>query len=252
MSPGTLRCVVVDDEGPARQRLKRLVQPLSIEVVGEAGDGLSALAEIERLTPDLVFLDIEMPELDGLGVAAALSGKSPAIIFVTAYDEHAVRAFELAAVDYLVKPVSADRLAAAVARARARTEPPALQPLLARLGPTGPKRMAVRSGAKFVVFDPAQVSAIVARDRYAAILVEGKELLADDSLNLLETRFDPETFVRVHRAAIINVTFLKELVHEGDRRYEAVLTDSFATRVAVSRDRLPKLKRRLGLEGDAS
>src|SRR6185295_4110457 len=225
--PDMLRCFIADDEPAARQRLQRLLSALpELCVVGEAADGASALERIAASRPDVLLLDIAMPELDGLGVAAALAAAPqpvPAIIFVTAYDDHALRAFELAAVDYLVKPVQAERLAAALARVTRRglahgASAAELSALLAQLQSAQPlRRMAARSGAKFIVFDPARVYGIFARDHYSLLLLEQQELLL-------------------------------ELTHEGDRRYVAVLADPAATRVPVSRERLPALRAALGLE----
>ena len=245
------RCMIVDDEAPARARLARMLALHDqVELVGEAADGQTALDEVLRLQPDLIFLDIEMPQLDGLGVAAALGSSGPAIIFASAYDEHAVRAFELSAVDYLVKPVSKARLEVALKKVTARgvPSPEGLVPLLQALESNRTsRRMAIRCGAKYLVFDPSRVSAILARDHYSAVLVDGHELLADDSLDELTRRFDPQQFLRIHRSAIINVAFLRELVGEGDRHYVAVLNDPDATRVPVSRDRLATLKAVLGI-----
>jgi two-component system, LytTR family, response regulator len=249
-----LRCFIADDEAPARERLRRLLASLEgVSIVGEAGDGLQTLEQVTATSPDVLFLDIDMPELDGLGVAEALPETGPAVIFVTAYEGHALRAFELAALDYLVKPVSLERLEAAVARARARGRArPDLTLLSSQLAQAGARRplqrLAVRCGARFIVFDPAQVHAILARDHYAALLCGEAELLSDDSLEVIGRRFDPAQFLRVHRSAIINITSLRELVHEGDRRYFAVLSDRAATRVPVSRERLASLKAALGIE----
>jgi two-component system LytT family response regulator len=258
-----LRSLIADDESPARQRLRRLLEAeADVVVVGEAADGVSALEQIALAAPDVLFLDIQMPELDGLGVASALAqseGEQPLIIFVTAYDEHALAAFELSALDYLVKPVHEQRLAAALAKARKSLAARAgevraraaagLAALLAQLqGPAAVRRMAVRSGAKFIVFDPDSVYGIFSRDHYSALLLEARELLADDSLEKLARRFDAAQFVRVHRGAIINLARLRELVREGDRRYVAVLSDAAATRVPVSRERLAALKSALGIE----
>jgi two-component system LytT family response regulator len=261
----TLTCLIVDDEAPARQRLRRLLDDLEgLNVVGEAGNGVEALEQAAALRPQLIFLDIEMPELDGLGVAAALAADSrrraardgataggangPTVVFVTAYDQHALRVFELSAVDYVIKPVRSERLAAAVDKVRARGGTPVdLGALLSKLPPPPTRRMAVRSGARFVVFDPERVCAILARDDYSAILVDGKELLSDEPLDELQRRLGATQLLRVHRSAIVNLSFLRELVHEGDRRYVAVLSDPGATRVAVSRERLPALKAALGL-----
>lgn len=247
-----MRALIVDDEAPARNRLARLLAARpDLEVVGEAGDGLRALEQIEKLRPDLVFLDIEMPELDGLGVAEALGLDGPALVFITAYNEHALRAFEVSAIDYLVKPIAEPRLAAAlekVRRARGGPGKSDLARLLREMEATGAgRRLAVRCGAKYLVFDPSRVSAVVARDHYAAILCDGRELLADDPLDVVAAKLRTDRFIRVHRSALINLDFLQELEREGDRKYTAVLSDRAKTRVPISRDRLDELKDRLGL-----
>src|ERR1700748_1574160 len=144
---GPLRCLIVDDEALARGRLKRwLVADADVELVGEAGDGMGALELIAQLRPDVALLDIEMPELNGLGGASALAPGGPAVIFVTAYDEHALKAFELSAVAYRLKPVTAERLRAALRRVRSKRSPGDmnLQALTARLGSAALRRMAVR------------------------------------------------------------------------------------------------------------
>jgi two-component system LytT family response regulator len=250
-----VKVLLVDDETPARTRLRRLLEKHPhINIVGEASNGIAALEEIEKLKPDVVFLDIEMPELDGLGVAEAIKLDGPAVVFVTAYDEHALKAFEVAAADYLVKPINEARLTTSLAKVRKRiarpitAKSPDYSDLLATLAGQAPaRRLAVKCGAKFVVFETAKISAIIARDHYAAIIVDGRELLADDPLDVLVERLNPKQFIRIHRSTVINVEFLKELEREGDRKYVAVLTDIGKTRVPVSRERLPELKGILGL-----
>lgn len=244
-----IRVLLVDDEAPARERLKRLLGAFpDLETVGEAENGLLALESIEALRPDVIFLDIDMPELGGLEVARTLGPLGPAIVFVTAYDEHALKAFEASAVDYLVKPVIEARLKATVEKVRRTKIERGFSQLLAKLGPrTGPSRLAVRIGQRYSVFSSEKISAILSRDHYSALIVEGRELLADDSLNVLETRLNPEAFLRIHRSAIINLEFLSELEYEGDRKYVAVLSDLKKTKVSVSREKLGDLKLRLGL-----
>ena len=190
-----------------------------------------------------------MPELDGLGVAAALGDDGPAIVFTTAHEEHALRAFELAAVDYLLKPIAKDRLRAALDRVHKERAPAAelARAVLAQLGATRTRKMAVRCGAKYVVFDVSHVAAVLAQDHYAAILVDGRELLSDESLDGIMARLDPAAFLRVHRSAIVNVERIKELEQEGERKYVAVLSDPAGTRVPISRDHLDEVKRRLGI-----
>ena len=244
-----IRAIVVDDEQPARERLQRLLAAHpDVACVGEAGDGVAALALVEALSPDVVFLDIQMPELDGLGVADAMPKGGPQVVFVTAFDQHAIRAFELAAVDYLLKPVKKERLAAALARVRQRTHRAAemARAVISRLEPRAHK-MAVRAGAKYVVFDVEHVAAVIAQGDYACILVDGRELLSDDSLDKLMERLDDARFVRVHRSAIVNIGFIRELQQEGDRKYVALLSDAAGTRVPISREKLDDMKRRLGI-----
>jgi len=247
-----IKALIVDDEAPARSRLSRMLAAFQdLTVVGEASNGLEALQASQTLKPDVIFLDIEMPELNGLEVAEALGGEGPAVVFVTAYSEHALKAFELSALDYLVKPVAPERLAETIERLRGRKPPSPnqLQKLIERLEEGRAKRrMAVKCGAKYRVFEPSQVSAIVAREHYAALLVEGQELLADDSLDQLAQRLDPARFLRIHRSAIINLDYLRELEHEGDRKYTAVLSDPAKTRLPVSRERLEDLRKVLGLD----
>jgi two-component system LytT family response regulator len=245
-----IRALLVDDEPPARDRLRRLLgEHADVTCVGEAGDGVAALERIAAQRPDVVFLDVQMPELDGLGVAASLTGPDgPAVVFVTAYDQHALRAFELAAVDYLLKPLRKERLAAALDRVRRRSSPGAADARAVLGKMTQPqRRMAVRSGAKYVVFDTERVAAVLAQDHYAALLVDGRELLSDDSLDKLGERLDPARFLRVHRSAIVNLEFVRELQQEGDRKYVAVLSDPASTRVPIARDRLDEVKAHLGV-----
>ncbi len=250
-----MRILVVDDEAPARRRLRRLLEIHSdLEVIGEATDGLSALRECDRLKPDAVFLDIEMPELSGLAVAEALGNDGPAIVFVTAYDAHALKAFEVAAVDYVVKPIDEARLVVALERLRSRRQRRGSPdyPAVAKTISTAPRRLAIRSGAKFVVFDPKDVSAILAKDHYAVLLVDGRELLADDTLDGVARRLNDDAFVRVHRSAIVNLAFIQELEREGDRKYVAVLKGPGRIRVPISRERLPELRQLLGIEDDVN
>lgn len=244
-----LRTLLVDDEAPARARLRRMldVHP-DVVCVGEASNGLQALEKVAELTPDLMFLDIQMPELDGLAVAAALPTAGPKVVFVTAYDAHALRAFELAAVDYLLKPVNKERLGASLERIRTDSRAASDQAraidirLVNRM-----QKMAVRSGTKYLVFDIQRIAAILAQDHYSVILVDGQELLSDEPLDKLMLRLVEPQFLRVHRGAILNLEFLHELQQEGDRKYFARVTGAPSARVPISRDKLEELRQRLGI-----
>ena len=244
-----LRTLLVDDEAPARARLRRLLQAQAdVDCVGEASNGVEALQCVEALAPDLLLLDVQMPELDGLAVAAALPNPGPKVVFVTAYENHALRAFELAAVDYLLKPVNKDRLRVAIERVRndSRSAPEQARSVVQQQA-TPLRRMAVRSGSKYVVFDVERVAAILASEHYSVMLVDGQELLSDESLDKLMLRLDASHFMRVHRGAIVNLNYLQELQQAGDRKYVARLTSAPDARVPISREKLDELRGKLGI-----
>jgi two-component system LytT family response regulator len=209
--------VIVDDEPLARERLRDLLAGHPrYDLAAEAGDGAEALATIVELRPALVFLDVQMPELDGFGVLEALaSDPLPAIVFVTAYDEYAVRAFEVNAVDYLLKPVEPARFAAAMARVDARlaggggpaASDATLRALLDQL--RGDRRYAtrfvVRRDGRIVFVRASEVDWIEAAGNYAELHVAGRTLPLRETMKSLEARLDPDVFVRVHRSAIVNL-----------------------------------------------
>jgi two-component system LytT family response regulator len=242
-----MRVLVVDDEGPARRRLARMLAALAgVEVVGEAEDGLAARECIAALAPDLVLLDIHMPGLDGLTLAETTP--MPAIVFVTAHAEHAVRAFELAAVDYLLKPVTAERLALAVDRARARlgTDRDAIAHVLpAARDATIAPRLAAKDGASTRLFELADITRLFAADKYVVLVHDGREYLLERSLNDLERALATFGFVRVHRAELVNLAAVRALNVEGGLAHVALRDGQTAS---VSRRALPELRRKLGLE----
>ena len=230
-----------------------------IEIVAEASQGLEALELAVSHKPDAIFLDIEMPELNGLAVAEALAqpnhrlegDEPPRIVFVTAFDEHAIKAFEREALDYILKPVAPERLATTIERLKRGLVPRASQAGI-HLTETGQgarplDRIAVRAGARFVVVELTRISAILAREHYSALQCDGKEYLLDESLDRMMSRLDKDQFMKIHRGAIINLKYLKELRHDGDRKYTAILGDVTGTVTAVSREALPLLMRRLGV-----
>ena len=251
--------VVADDEPLARRRLLRLLRAEpGIDVVAECKGGREAVEQIVALAPDLVFLDIQMPDLDGFGVLSALEGELlPAVVFVTAYEDFAVRAFEEAALDYLVKPFTDERFHKTVARARrhvasadtaslART----LTALAARMDSRTRDRSAyverllVSSGNRSVSLRVADVVWIEADDYYARLHTPTGSFLVRQSLTALEGQLDPARFVRAHRMAIVNIDRVRELVR-GDRgQLDLVLTDG--SRIAVSERRRETVLDRLG------
>jgi two-component system LytT family response regulator len=228
-----IRALIVDDEPLARRRVRALLagEP-DIEIAGEHGDGVSALAALERGGCDLLFLDVQMPELDGFELLARLDlSRLPEIIFVTAHDEHALRAFEVHALDYLLKPFRRDRFAEAVRRARAR------------LGERRPTRLAVRDGACVTMVAVADVDWLEAEGNYVALHAGGAEHLLRETLAALEARLDPARFVRVHRSAIVNLERVAQLLPHGKNDAVAVLCDG--TRVTVSRTYRARLQEAL-------
>jgi two-component system LytT family response regulator len=237
----TLRALIVDDEAPARRRIRRLLGFESdVVIAGECGDGDSALALIAREQPDLVFLDVQMPERDGFDVLKALPSEPlPAILFVTAHDRYALRAFDVHAVDYLLKPFTAERFRTAVARARerisAKTAGAGVASLAAslRAQPSYLTRLPVRTGNGTVFVDLASVDWMDAADNYVRLHVRGREYLVRDTLASLEAQLDPARFVRVHRSAIVQIDRVAEIRSETHGDAELRLRDG--TRVAVSR-----------------
>ncbi len=248
-----LRALVVDDEAVARRRLRRLLGRVGgVDVVGEARDGREALARIEELRPDVVFLDVRMPGLDGLAVARS-GNNLPPIVFTTAWSEHAVAAFDAAAVDYLLKPVEEARLRVAVERVRRRlaraVDPGVLAGLLERLrekaAPAAPPRLAARHGGAIHLLDPRRITRLVARGGYVAVHLDGREFLLEESLAELERRLAPLGFLRVHRSELVRLDAIRRLRRAGDG---GVLALEDGQEARVSRRALPELVARLGID----
>jgi DNA-binding LytR/AlgR family response regulator len=259
-----LRVLLVDDEPLARKRLARLLaQCAGTSLVGECGDGQAAASLIRTLSPDVVLLDIRMPGLDGLTLAAHLARTQapeparPLVIFTTAHADHALEAFDAAALDYLLKPIELPRLARALDRARARLAalaalptpaspiasapcPPLRSGLADLLAP--PLRLTARSGDTFRLFDPAAITRLWSQDKYTAFLHDGVEHLLDESLTTLEQRLAPLGFLRVHRSELVALHHIRALHLDGDL---ATLELDDGQRAPVSRRYLPQLRRRL-------
>ena len=260
-----LRVLVVDDEQLAREELCYQLEQLGeLEIVGQAGNGLEALASVDRAEPDLVFLDIQMPGLNGFEVARRLLERedSPALVFVTAYDQHAIEAFEVNAVDYLLKPVDPGRLEQAVHRARRRVDAdrpspangPALNDQLQQIV----KMMAEKQVRREQV-------AVKVGERF--LLVQAEDIifasLADESINIvtgqvagtsnyrtlddLQARLDPEVFWRVHRSHLVNINKIKEIVPWFSRNYILRMKDAKGTEIPVSRSQTKRLREYLKL-----
>ncbi|HJR63605.1 MAG TPA: LytTR family DNA-binding domain-containing protein [Gemmatimonadaceae bacterium] len=246
-----IRVVIVDDEPLARRGIRQLLAPHDdVEIVGEARNGKEAVRMLTSLAPDVVFLDVQMPELDGFAVLRQLDQtRLPFVIFVTAYDTFAVRAFEQHALDYLVKPVHEARFQHALARAREQLRSREAVELSRRLSQllangaetettrqsTPARRLVIDTGGAELVLEVAEVVWIEADDYYAAVHARGRRHLIRESLTSLEERLDRNQFVRVHRSAIVNLARVSEIRSRPTGEQVVVLRDG--TQLPLSRRR---------------
>ncbi len=244
MSAEPLRTLIVDDEPLAIERLQILcAQTSGITLVGTATDGEAALRLVEALTPDLVLLDIAMPGLNGIGVAQALEGlqRRPAIIFCTAFDQFAVAAFDVAAVDYLLKPVVPDRLAKAIARVTEKLRSnatPAERPT------EWLEELWVPYRSEVIRVSASEVDRIEAERDYMRLHIGARSFLLHQTISELERRLDPARFVRLHRSTILRRDFITKLRHDGFGTWFAALADG--SEVRVGRSYLPAAKALIG------
>lgn len=244
MAQPKIRVAIVDDEALAREGLKELIRPIEgVEIVAECGDGVEAIDAILSLHPDLVFLDVQMPGLDGFGVLSEIGPeRMPGVIFVTAYDEFAVRAFEVRALDYLLKPLDPERFRTAFDRAVLNIERDSGAALRRNLGDlltesalAGRRReyLAVRTNAKTIILKTGEIDWIEAEGDYVVIHSLGKKHLVRGRISDLESRLDPARFVRIHRSSIVNLDRVKELEPLFSGEYSLSLKDG--SKLTVSR-----------------
>lgn len=215
----TMRALIVDDEPIARQVLREQLTDLSgIQLVGEAATGLEAVEQVGRLNPDVVFLDLQMPGLDGFGVARRLrGGRLPVVIYVTAFESHALEAFDTGAVDYLLKPVRRERLESALRKARAHIA--GLQPVKTRPAPAELRKIIGRTGSDLHLLDPADVIAFEAEGDTVRIITASARYYADHSLKALEERLPRPQFRRIHRRTIINTDHIRKISPLSSKRW---------------------------------
>jgi len=237
-----MRAVVVDDEDLARRRLVKLLHRFGDEVaiVGEAGNGDEAVAVISSLRPDVVFLDVQMPGCDGFEVVRRLKEK-PFIVFVTAYNEYALKAFEENSVDYLLKPVQAKRLDRTFEKLRKFTGSSSsavsgnIEKMLSRLAAATLQRLKVSLGDKIYLIDLPDIAYFESREKYTYLHTADREYVIDETIAELEGKLDPSTFVRIHRSYIVNVNFIRELVRWFAGRYKVKLKDAAGTELIATR-----------------
>jgi two-component system LytT family response regulator len=252
---GGLRVLVVDDEGPARQRLRDLLaQDAGIGLVHEASDGLAAIAALRRDAYDLVFLDVQMPECTGMEVVEQVGpAHMPLTVFVTAYDQHAIRAFENNAIDYLLKPYGDERFEAALNRARARLgerQSAALNEALLRVAatPAPPAhyldRLVVKAGGVTRFVPITAIEWIESAGVYVTVHLGQRSFLHRASMKDMVAALDPRHFIRVHRSAIVNLDSVLQLEPVSHGEFDVVLKSGARTR--ISRSYRPDLETRLG------
>ena len=250
-----IRTMIVDDEDLARQVLREyLSKHPEIEVVAECANGFEAVKSVAELKPDLVFLDVQMPKLDGFEVLE-LIGTGAAVVFVTAHDNYAIRAFDVHAVDYLLKPFGADRFEAALARAKERlSEKPSSQIAASARPMPSPSELAaaarpptefldripVRDGTRVFIILVAKLDFAEAQDDYVAICAEGKKHLKQQTISSLEAALDPSRFLRIHRSYIVNLERVARIEPYGKDSHVAVLQNG--TQIPVSRAGYARLR----------
>jgi len=249
-----IRVLLSDDEALARERLRTLLDDESdIEIVAECGDGKSAVALIKREKPDLVFLDIQMPEIDGFGVVSALRDHMPLTIFVTAYDRYAMKAFEVHALDYLLKPVAKERLAEALGHARKQLQHPSeagfqrrVLDLLAELDSrqNAPQRIVIKADGEIVCLKPAEIDWAESAGNYVCLHVGAATHILRETITSLETRLGEHQFLRVHRSTLVNVDRIKTLRPSLYGDYSILLRDG--TKLTLSRGFRENVLKRLG------
>lgn len=243
---GALRVVIVDDEEPARMAVRQDLEAVGdVEIVGECANGFEAIKAVSELKPDLLILDVQMPKLDGFEVLEVI-GRDVPVIFITAYDEFALKAFDVHAVDYLLKPCSVERLREAVGRARARTAM-AVAPTVLRHAARRPgaplERVIIRDGADVHVLPVGKIDYVEAQDDYVSFQAAGKAYLKEQTLAELETQLDPRRFVRIHRSYILNIERLAKVeLYAKDSRI-AILQNG--TKLQVSRSGYQRLQQLL-------
>jgi two-component system, LytTR family, response regulator len=253
-----IKAIVVDDEPPARRNLRALLKGVpDIEIVKECGNGRDAVNQIRALEPDLVFLDVQMPELDGFEVLEKLAGHPlPVIIFVTAYDQYALKAFEVSALDYLLKPFDDARFHKALAQARRQIEQQDASELglklLTLLGTREVKaeapryltRLMIKAAGRVLFIRTEEIDWIEAYDNYLRLHVSGRAHLLRQTMNELEASLNPAQFARIHRSTIVNLDRIKELHPHFNGDYLVILHDG--TELKLSRSRKESLERWVG------
>ena len=248
-----LRAAIVDDEPLARRRLSRMLGEIGgVEVVGDYGDGLRAVDGLQATPADVLFLDMRMPEVDGFQLLERLlPAERPLVVFVSAYSERALEAFDVEAIDYLVKPLSPQRLREAVSRVRmwlaGRAAPAPVRPTAAGEDSRYPTRLAVPDGARTRMLPVAEIELLVAQGNYVEVVVARGSLLLRETLTTLSARLDPAVFVRIHRSRVVRIDMIERVESYGTGQYWLRLKNG--TCLTSGRSYRERVRDALGLAG---
>ena len=254
-----IRAFLLDDEPLATKRLSRLLlETGKVEVAGTSSDPIDALEKVRQLEFDVLFLDIQMPELNGFEFLARLDGRDPLVVFTTAFDQYALKAFEVNSVDYLVKPVDAEHLARALRKVERMLGDAAPRPPLADLvaqitaalqskKEDYPSRISSRLGDKTEFIELRQVTHIFAEEKFTFAVARGKQYILDATIAQLEARLDPKRFVRIHRSTLVNLDWVQEMYSLFAGKMLVRLKDDAKTELTVARDRVKELRESLGI-----
>ena len=247
-----IKTLIIDDEPLAREKLHGFLEGAEdIEIIAECRDGREALETIEKQSPDLVFLDVQMPEMDGFEVLANLDAESlPTVVFVTAFDQYAIKAFDVHAVDYLLKPYDRQRFSQALERARAEVERRQAGDMKSQLlallqdveqrGPSYPERLVVKSSGRVILIKVDDLDWVDAAGNYVRLHAGNESHLLRETMGRLESRLDPDRFLRIHRSTIVNIERIKELQQQFHGDYLVVLKNG--QRLTLSRSYRDKIQ----------
>jgi len=243
------KALIVDDEELARKLLQEmLARHPEIEIVGECGNGMEAVKAVAEHKPELLFLDVQMPKLSGFDVLELVDSAGLAVIFVTAFDQYAMKAFDVHAVDYLLKPYSKERFEAALERAKSQKaqRAPDAAALAATARPAGQflERIVVKDGTKVTLVPTAKLDYVEALDDYVSLATEGKKLLKQQTISSLEAALDPAVFVRIHRSFVVNFERVSRIEPYGKESKVAVLGNG--VKLPVSRAGYERLRKLMG------
>jgi len=255
MSNGMMTALIVDDEPLARRKIRALLSgDPEVQVIGECTGGDQAIGSINSLRPDLVFLDVQMPEVNGFDVLAALApDRMPVVIFVTAYDQYCLQAFEYSALDYLLKPVDRKRFRVSLDRAKSRINSNRKSGLAAEAAvilenwktkPAYLERIAIKTSGRVLLAKTDEIDWIEAQGKYVRVHIGGRSHLLRDGMAALEAQLDPRKFLRIHRSVIVNLDRIRELEPWFHNEYRVVLNDG--TRLMLSRTCKKRLSELLG------